>query len=74
MCSIISDSRTEEKPKEGRRCREGEGDEEGGEEVFQIGAEGKRRIWTGGDFKMGRNEPLMLWLGTDNHSRSPALQ
>lgn len=74
MCSIISDSRTEEKPKEGRRCREGEGDEEGGEEVFQIGVEGKRRIGTGGDFKMGRNEPLMSWLGTDNHSRSPALQ
>lgn len=72
MCSIISDSRTEEKPKEGRRC--GEGEEEGGEEVFQIGVEGKRRIGTGGDFKMGRNEPLMLWLGTDNHSRSPALQ
>lgn len=42
--------------------------------MFQIGAEGKRRIGTGGDFKMGRNEPLMLWLGTDDHSRSPALQ
>lgn len=33
--------------------------------MFQIGVQGKRRIWAGGGFKMGRNKPLMLWLGTE---------